>query len=168
MKRIAILASLLGATFAAGCTAQVRSEPAYVTTRRPPPEPVVVEHRERDHHRRDHDRGDHRPPPPGPPPIAERGWVTLAENYSAQSGRQFVKPSGQFDKIRVEAVRGAPVVTKIVVEYSPNDVQVVEPNARLTPGEGYQLNLNGRNRSINRIAVYTEPQYGGEYSVFGS
>lgn len=154
MNRLALIAAvtLTGSALAAGCTATVQSEPVYATTttRREPVRPM--------------------PPPPAPEPRPSR-WSALAEGYSAQAGRQFVQvQGGQFDRIRVEATRGNPVITKVVVEFmdGPNNVQVVEPNTRLPRGEGYVINLNGRNRAINRIAIYTEPQYGGQYSVYGT
>ena len=100
-------------------------------------------------------------------PRVSTRWVTLANNYSAQSNRQFIHvDNGDFRRIRVEAVRGTPVIKQVAVEF--NDVpntQVIQMDARLTPGQGQTISLNGRD--VKRVIVYTDPSYGGAYSVFG-
>jgi hypothetical protein len=102
----------------------------------------------------------------------ERGrWVPLAEHYSASTDKQSIAVNGRggrFNRIRVEAVRGAPVIHKIAIEYlgDPN-VQAVEMHRRLAPGTGETIRLNG-DRRINRIVVYTEPTYRGAYSIYGA
>src|ERR1043166_9435103 len=46
-------------------------------------------------------------------------WVPLARGYSAQSDRQFINVgNGRFRKLRIEAVRGEPLVTKIAIEFA--------------------------------------------------
>lgn len=102
----------------------------------------------------------------------ERGrWVPIAERYSAATDKQSIAVNGRggrFNRIRVEAVRGAPVIHKVAIEYlnDPN-VQAVELNRRLSPGSGETIRLNG-DRPIRRIVVYTEPSYRGAYSIYGA
>ncbi|HEU0036504.1 MAG TPA: hypothetical protein VFQ53_38090 [Kofleriaceae bacterium] len=96
-------------------------------------------------------------------------WVPLAQGYSAQR-RQFINMRGnwaQFRKLRIEAVRGAPVINQIAIEYRNRDTQVVRLNARLRAGSGEVIRIN-RNEPINRIIVYTDPGYRGAYTIFGA
>ena len=139
MNRIALLiCASLGA--AAGCAAGVNAGPAYATS----------------------GPGYHR----GPERVSTR-WVTLADHYSAESNRQFITVnSGGFRRIRVEAVRGTPVIQQVKVEFNDvPDMQTVKMDARLTPGQGQTISLNGRD--VKRVIVYTDPAYGGAYSVYG-
>jgi hypothetical protein len=98
-------------------------------------------------------------------------WVPIAQQYSAATNKQSISVmgrGGKFSRIRVEAVRGAPVIHKVAIEYmgDPN-VQAVELNRRFAPGTGETIRLNG-DRRINRIVIYTEPSYRGSYSIFGA
>jgi len=97
-------------------------------------------------------------------------WVTLARAFSARSDRQFINVSGQgrFRKLRVEAVRGEPRVTKIAIEFSDRTTQAVDLDARLSAGAGEVIDLNGGDRRINRIIVYTDPGSRGSYSIYGA
>src|SRR5437016_1966511 len=68
-----------------------------------------------------------------------RGGLLLAPAYSARSERQFINVGGRgghFDRIVFEAVRGAPVIRKVVVEYvgSPSP-QVVKLDTQLPEGQ---------------------------------
>lgn len=95
-------------------------------------------------------------------------WVPLARGYSGSADKQTVALNGRgFDKIKIQAERGTPMVQKIVIEYSgdPN-VQVVEMNRRMQRGSDREIRLNS-NRGINRIVVYTEPRARGSYSIYG-
>jgi hypothetical protein len=145
-----------GATLA-GCEAQLRTEPVYATTQ-PPPPPASQ---------------PYQPAPPAvqPAPV-QPGWVTLADAYSADSERQFINllgRGGEFHRLRIEGVRGAPVITRVAIEYMDRDMQVVDLNQRLSRGEDEVIRLNGRGQRINRIIVYTDPaRGGGKYSVFGT
>lgn len=98
-------------------------------------------------------------------------WVTLAREYSARTDRQFISVSGQggrFDHLILRADRGTPVITKVVIEYLNNpNAQAVTLDTRIPTGESEMIRLNGSQR-INRIIVYSEPRYGGSYSIFGT
>ncbi|HEU0036503.1 MAG TPA: hypothetical protein VFQ53_38085 [Kofleriaceae bacterium] len=144
MKRIGLLLAVaLGGGF--GCEASVQSRPAYATYQTAP----AHQHQ--------------------PARFAER-WVTLGDRLSADDHRQFINllGRGEFRAIRVEAVRGAPVINQVAIEFSDGQTQVVKMNSRIPPGAGQTIDLNGGARQINRIIVYSEPGYGGAYSVFGT
>jgi hypothetical protein len=97
-------------------------------------------------------------------------WVSLAQRYSAQSEKQTIKMQGRggkFTRLRIEADRGSPVINQIGIEYIDGSTQKVKLESRLPRGAGEVIRLNGRQR-INRIIVYTEPGYGGSYSLYGA
>lgn len=95
-------------------------------------------------------------------------WVSLAERYSASTKRQFIKVNNtRFNKIRVEADRGSPVISQVGIEFVDGNTQVVKLGTRLTRGSGEVIRLN-RDASVKRIIVYTQPRAGGTYSVYGA
>jgi hypothetical protein len=98
-----------------------------------------------------------------------RRWVPVARGYTGDARRQFINLRGRadFDRLRIESVRGAPVINQIAVEYTDGTTQKVRLDARLPRGSGEVIRLN-RNQGINRIIVYAEPGYGGAYSVYGA
>jgi len=150
MKRLALIA--LGFASAAGCAATVRTQPTYASHE---PEPY---------------RTERRPVREEPINRPDSRWVTIADRYSADNDRQFIAVNGgEFRKLRVEAVRGAPVIHKVAVEFvNDSNVQVIDFNARLRDGQGQNIDLNGGRRQIKRIVVYTEPGNGGAYSIYGA
>lgn len=98
-------------------------------------------------------------------------WVPLAVRYSARDRRQDIVlrgRGGRFDRIRIEAERGAPMVNQIAIEFVNGAKHVVQMRARLPAGAGEVIRLPGGDRRINRVIVYTEPRYGGMYSVYGT
>src|SRR5262249_26249545 len=79
-------------------------------------------------------------------------WMTLARAYSAQSQRQFIAVRGErLSKLRVEGVRGAPVIQKIAIEFRDGSSQAVDLDMRLPRGTGEVIDLNGGVRRVNRI-----------------
>ncbi len=96
-------------------------------------------------------------------------WVTIARANSARSDRQFIHVDGQrYRKLRIEGVRGQPMVQKIAIEFADGTAQAIDLNARLGNGAGEVIDLNGGVRSINRIIVYTEPRARGSYTLYGA
>lgn len=92
-------------------------------------------------------------------------WVTLANAYSATTTRQNVPVRGQyFDRLRIEAVRGAPLIHQVAVIYTSGATQVIKLGARLPRGSGEVLRLN--HEPIQRIVIYTDPQVGGAYGLY--
>lgn len=109
--------------------------------------------------------------------IRERGrfegrdrWRPLAEYYAAATGRQFINilgRGGRYDKLLLEGVRGAPVITRVAVEYTNRQMQTFDLGIRLRRGADEVIDLPGRRR-IHRIIVYTDPAYRGAYSIYGA
>jgi hypothetical protein len=98
-------------------------------------------------------------------------WRVLAQDYSARADRQFINlrgAGGRFERLVVQAVRGNPVIHKIAIEYLDNpNTHVVNLETQLPEGESEVIRLDGSQR-INRIIVYTEPRFGGSYTIFGT
>lgn len=96
-------------------------------------------------------------------------WMTLASGFSAQSQRQFIATRGaRLSKLRIEGVRGAPVIQKIAIEFGDGTSQAVDLDMRLPRGAGEVIDLNGATRRVNRIIVYSDPRTRGSYSVYGA
>ena len=159
MKRI----SLLFAIGLIGATATAQADPPY---RRPVPREAPAHYGDNDspysHQRYDqrHWGRDFR-----------GRWRVLAQENSAGSDRQFITlrgRGGRFERLVVHAVRGKPVIHKIAVEYLDNpNTHVIDLETRLPAGEAEVIRLDGSQR-INRIIVYTEPRFGGSYTIFGT
>ena len=97
-------------------------------------------------------------------------WVPLAVHESAFSNHQIVLQGegGPMRRISIQADRGAPVVTRVTVEFIDGQrPQIANVNRRLPSGTREVISLN-HNRGVKRIIVYTEPRFGGAYSVFGT
>ena len=97
-------------------------------------------------------------------------WVPLARHKSAFTNHQIVLQGegGPMRRISIQADRGAPVVTRVTVEFIGGQTpQITNVNRRLPSGTNEVISLN-RNRGVKRIIVYTEPRFGGAYSVFGT
>jgi hypothetical protein len=97
-------------------------------------------------------------------------WEPLAQGYNARSDRQFINigGNGRYRKLRIEAVRGEPVLLKIAIEFMDRTSQAVEYRETLPTGTGEVIDLNGGDRRIKRIIIYTDPHSRGSYSVYGS
>jgi hypothetical protein len=91
-------------------------------------------------------------------------WVTLANGFSASTNRQNIPIRGQmYDRLRIEAVRGTPMINQVAVIYVSGATQVIKMGVRLPRGAGEVLRLN--NEPIQRIVVYTDPRFGGAYGL---
>jgi hypothetical protein len=142
--------ALIALVSLAGCEASVQSRPAGYARYEPAPAPAYR-------------------PAPGRPAAPDGRWITLADRYSAESNRQYIAIKGQdaFRRIRIEADRGAPVIRQVAIEFADTrDTQVVKLDARIAPGQGQTIDLNGGRRPVQRIVVYTDGGP-GSYSVFG-
>jgi hypothetical protein len=147
MKRLAFIAAILtsaSAAYAQGWYRPYNNQPYHVE------------------HDREHFRG---------------GWEPLAERYEANSQRQDIvlgPNSRPFHRIRIEGVEGRPKIDRVVIEFGsgPKEYrtrQVVNLYRPLDGGNrARDIEVNGGERQINRIIVYADPRFGGEYSVFGT
>ncbi len=94
-------------------------------------------------------------------------WVTLANGYAANTTRQNLPLRGQtFDRLRIEGVRGNPVITQVQVIYTNGTIQKFDLGARFPVGAGEVLRLNAS--PIQRIVINTDPRSGGAYSLHGA
>ncbi len=137
-----------------------------VADAQPRPDPRGSYDRDRDHDRdrdrdRFRDRHDHDQP-------AFR-WVPIWRGYTAFRDREFIPVrGGRWDRLRIEAERGRPVIYKIAVEFFDRTIRVFEVNATLVPGTAREIDLPGRDRQIRRIIVFADPRSRGTYSIFGT
>ncbi|HEY5937374.1 MAG TPA: hypothetical protein VIU61_22155 [Kofleriaceae bacterium] len=100
----------------------------------------------------------------------DRGWTQLAPVHTGRIQTQQIMLNGnhqRLHKLRIQAVRGAPVVTRVTIDYMHREAQVVPVNSRVSRGEGTVIRIDP-NARIQRILVYTEPRYGGAYTVLGT
>ena len=97
-------------------------------------------------------------------------WEPLAQGFNARTERQYIKlnGNGKYRKLRIEGVRGEPVILKIAIEFADKTGQAVDYRESLPSGSGEVIDLNGGDRRINRIIVYTDPSSRGSYSVYGA
>ena len=96
-------------------------------------------------------------------------WTPLARGFSARTDRQFINVGGErFRKLRIEAVRDQPLIQKIAIEFDNRTTQAVDLDVRMPSGSGEVIDLNGGERRIHRIIVYTDPRSRGAYSLYGS
>jgi hypothetical protein len=157
MKRIAILTAIAMAAPIAAAYAQPRGEVRIEVRDRPD----GWRHERYDHYGRSHFNTDFR-----------GRWTSLGGGFSASNHRQFIAVNGQsrFNKLRIEGVRGEPVIQKITIEFAGRQggSQSVDFNEALPNGAGEVIDLNGDDRRISRIIVYTDPRSRGSYSVYGS
>lgn len=95
-------------------------------------------------------------------------WVTLADRYSGATPSQQIltRGMGDFRRIRIEGAGGAPVIDHVTIDYENQPPQIVPVQARLTPGQGKTIPLNG-DGAVKRVIVYSDPAYGGRYNVYG-
>jgi hypothetical protein len=158
MTRIALLTALAMATSTvAAAQPPVRVE-ARVEARDDAP---IVYQRDRDHYDRYDDSHWSRE-------IHSR-WTPLGRGFNARTERQSIPLNGsRFHKLRLEGVRGQPLVTKVVIEFGNRSSQTVDLNSTLSGGAGEVIDLNGGTRRVNRIIVFTDPQARGTYAVYGS
>jgi hypothetical protein len=97
-------------------------------------------------------------------------WVAFAPLGGIRGERQF-GPSinnNRYRKIRVEAVRGEPMITQVKIQFTNDSVQVLDVNTNLRAGAGEVIDLNGDVRQIRRVIVYSDPKSGGQYTVYGA
>ena len=100
----------------------------------------------------------------------DRSWTQLAPIQTARNETQQIMLNGNHQrlrKLRIQAVRGAPVVTRVTIDYMHRAPQVVTVNSRVVRGDGAVIRIDP-NARIQRILVYTEPRYGGAYTVLGT
>lgn len=160
---VGLLVAMLGA-----CTAQVSSGPGPRRGGPPPPPP-----------------GE--PPPPAsqpPPPVVqpqpgpvEERWVELAAPQRNDDNRDFIAigpDQGRYRRIRLDVTRGSLTLRQVVVEFGNGENQKVRVDRSIVaggPDSSLVIDLEGRNRVVQRILVYMDPAQArrdrGQYRLFG-
>lgn len=86
------------------------------------------------------------------------GWTSLTQPTRIDRGREFItigKEHGRFNTLKLDNVRGATVVTQVLINFANGKSQVVKLNQRLTTGNPcITINLDGNNRAISGIVIY--------------
>src|SRR4029078_10164662 len=94
-------------------------------------------------------------------------WMQLG-TASTHGQREFVPRGGRLNKLRVEAVRGAPAIVSMPIEFADGSTQAVNLDMRWERGAGEVIDLNGRNRRVHRVIVYPAPRTRGAYALYGA
>jgi hypothetical protein len=96
-------------------------------------------------------------------------WTPLGREFNARNQRQaIVLSNDRFRRLRLEAVRGRPLITRVVIEFGNGSAQTIDLNSSLSTGAGEVIDLAGGTRGVRRIIVFTDPQARGTYAVYGT
>ena len=97
-------------------------------------------------------------------------WITILDDYSTYTNRQFVPLAGRmsrFRTIRISRANGSPFIRRVLIEFADGTNQVVRVDRALEPGRDVFVDLQGGRRDIRRIVVLTRPDPQSAYSIFG-
>jgi len=92
-------------------------------------------------------------------------WAALGSRDSSISDHQYITVQQTFRRIRIEALAGSPLITKVGISFMDGSTQVVQLGAHDCRA-GATINLDGGARRINQIVFYTANGSRGVYSVF--
>lgn len=101
--------------------------------------------------------------------VRREAWTPIAESQYAHTDTQQILLYGnhpRYRALRIQAVRGAPVIKTITIQYINRPAQYVRLHHRVMPGSDEFIRLESAAR-IQRVIVYTEGRYGGAYTVLG-
>jgi len=95
-------------------------------------------------------------------------WRMVGGYMNARNDRQFINVGGaRVNKLRIEAVRGAPAIDRLTVLFTDGSSQTVELDGRLQIGAGEVIDLEGAGpRRVRRVIVFTQPNARGVYSLY--
>lgn len=94
-----------------------------------------------------------------------RAMVLSARTF-ADSSQQEINLGGEhqrFDRLRIEPVKGRPLIRHVTIEYADQSTQMVDVGR---PQSDLIIPLNHRELPVYRIIVYTYPNR-GSYRVIG-
>ncbi|HET7503408.1 MAG TPA: hypothetical protein VFK02_20445 [Kofleriaceae bacterium] len=94
-------------------------------------------------------------------------WVPIAR-ANARNDRTLIPVNGRFRRLRVEGLRGEPVIERVTIEFGNGATQSVDLNASLPRGTGEVIDLNGDERRVRRIIVDAAPDSRGAISIWGA
>jgi hypothetical protein len=137
MRKIALLAALLGATALAAPRAHAD------------------------------DRDDWRHERAGFHDAQNRGWVTLAAmDVHRKQTVDIDERLGHFRRIRVQAIRGAGYIDFIEIRYANGEQQHVDVKRRIGRGEVADIDLNGSHH-LAAITVHGDPDNLSQIEIIG-
>lgn len=97
-------------------------------------------------------------------------WITLSPFTPARKGRETVILTGRerrIDRVKLTAVRGAPMVHQVIIQYGNGQYERRPVNHQLSPGRDAVISIDS-GRRVQKIMVLTDPRAGGAYSVLGA
>jgi hypothetical protein len=94
------------------------------------------------------------------------GWAMLGARSLAEPSEKLMvdASAGRFSQVRIQIIRGAPLIGSIDVELADSSVQTIPVGRRMRPGEVLELALGG-DRAIASIIVTGEPDPSATYEV---
>jgi hypothetical protein len=96
-------------------------------------------------------------------------WTSMGV-YPAHTPIQTIHLDGRrYGKLRIEGLKGAPVIQRMEITFANGGTQMVDLNMRLSRGVGEVIDLEGtRDRRISQIMVYSAPRASGAFAVYGA
>jgi hypothetical protein len=96
-------------------------------------------------------------------------WAPITRGNARTGRTDFFLPTRQrYRKIRIEAIRGEPVIAKVGIEFANGGTQVVYVNAALPVGAGEVIDLTNDTRTVTRVIIDANPQSRGQFAVYGA
>lgn len=121
-------------------------------------EPLPVQTYQRDHQR------DYRPH------WRNNTWVALTSPLQLDRGRAMIDVNQRraFQQLRLQTTNGMSFIDRVVVRFDNGERQVIDVNQRLsTRNPMINIDLEGRQRRVDRIIVMGDSRRGGAIQVFG-
>jgi len=103
-------------------------------------------------------------------PVHRHHWTPIADKSVAHRDHRNIDAGGRvFERLRLEAVDGTPLITGLAMQYADGTYQFVRLNRPSDlEARPRELALNRGLRRINRIVVYTDPAFQGRYAIYGT
>jgi hypothetical protein len=120
-------------------------------------QPQPVQTYQRDHYQRDHR-------------WRNNTWIALTSPLQLDRGRTVIDVNQRrpFQQLRLQTTNGMTMVDRIVVRFENGERQVINVNQRLsTRNPMVNIDLDGRQRRVDRIVVMGDSRRGGAIQVFG-
>ena len=97
-------------------------------------------------------------------------WVALTSPLQLDRGRTMIDVNQRrsFQQLRLQTTNGMSFIDRVVIRFDNGERQVIDVNQRLsTRNPMVNIDLEGRQRRIDRIIVMGDSRRGGAIQVFG-
>jgi hypothetical protein len=97
-------------------------------------------------------------------------WVALTSPVQLDRGRTTIDVNQRraFQQLRLQTTNGMSSIDRVIVRFENGERQVINVNQRLsTRNPMINLDLDGRQRRVDRIVVMGDSRRGGSIQVFG-